>query len=309
MSYFSVFIGENVRKFFEGMNQGVLFMLISSFSFAFDGAFAKVLSQSFDSVEVVFFRNGITMFLIASSVFKKPIQQLGGKPWLLLFRALIGFLSMLVFYYNIAHIPLADAITFSRTAPIFTAILAFVFLKEHIGWKGWVAVFFGFVGIVFVMKPSELFLFSKTDIFGLMSGLGAALAYTSVRELNKVYDTRVIVLAFVSTSTIFPAIFMTISEFYHVEMFDFMLGHFIMPSGKEWILIALMGVAGTFGQYYMTKAFAVAKAGIVGAAGYSIIFFSLIIGMILGDPLPDFMGLFGILLVVLSGIIVAKEKE
>jgi drug/metabolite transporter (DMT)-like permease len=291
------------------MNQGVLFMLISSFSFAFDGAMAKVLSQSFDSVEVVFFRNGITMFLIASSILKKPIQQIGGKPWLLLFRAIIGFLSMLVFYYNIAHIPLADAMTFSRTAPIFTAILAFFFLKERIGWKGWVAVFFGFVGIVMVMKPSALFMFTKTDIFGLMSGLGAALAYTSVRELNKVYDTRVIVLAFVSTSTIFPAIFMAISEFYSVETFDFMLGRFIMPSGKEWLLIALMGVCGTFGQYYMTKAFSVAKAGIVGAAGYSIIFFSLLIGILLGDPLPDFMGLFGILLVVLSGIIVAKEKE
>lgn len=302
-------MGVVVKEFFTGMNKGVLFMLISSFSFAFDGAFAKILSHSFDSVEVVFLRNGLTMFIIASSFLKKPISQVGGKPWLLLFRAAIGFLAMLAFYYNIAHIPLADAMTFSRTAPIFTAILAFIFLKERIGWKGWVAVFFGFVGIVMVMKPSELFMFSKTDIFGLISGLGAALAYTSVRELNKVYDTRVIVLAFVSTSTIFPAIFMVISEFYHVPMFDFMLGHFVMPSGKEWLIIVLMGISGTFGQYYMTKAFAVAKAGIVGAAGYSIIFFSLVIGLVLGDPLPDFMGLFGILLVILSGIIVAKEKE
>jgi len=59
----------------------------------------------------------------------------------------------------------------------------------------------------------------------------------------------------------------------------------------------------------MTKAFGTTKAGIVGAAGYSIIFFSLLIGLFLGDPLPDFMGLFGILLVILSGVIVAKEKE
>ncbi len=142
-----------------------------------------------DSVEVVFFRNGITMMVVALSIFKLPIKQVGGKPWLLLFRALIGFASMLVFFYNIAHIPLADAITFSRTAPIFTAILAFFFLKEHMGWKAWLAVFIGFIGIVLVMKPSGLML-SKTDLFGLFSGLGAALAYTSVRELNKVYDTR-----------------------------------------------------------------------------------------------------------------------
>ncbi|DAB37269.1 MAG: DMT family transporter [Epsilonproteobacteria bacterium] len=283
-------------------------MLVSSFSFAIDGAFAKVLSQDFDSVEVVFFRNGLTMCLMAATFLRKPLKQVGGKPWLLLFRALIGFFSMLVFFYNIAHIPLADAMTFSRTAPIFTAILAFFFLKEHIGWKGWVAVFFGFVGIVMVMKPGELML-SKTDFFGIMSGLGAALAYTSVRELNKVYDTRIIVLAFVSTGTVFPALFMLLSEFYHTPMFDFMLGNFKMPSGVQWLYIGLMGFSGAVGQLYMTKAFGTTKAGIVGAAGYSIIFFSLLIGLFLGDPLPDFMGLFGILLVILSGVIVAKEKE
>ena len=294
--------------FISGMNRGVLLMLVSSFSFAIDGAFAKVLSQDFDSVEVVFFRNGLTMCLMAATFLQKPLKQVGGKPWLLLFRALIGFFSMLVFFYNIAHIPLADAMTFSRTAPIFTAILAFFFLKEHIGWKGWVAVFFGFVGIVMVMKPGEL-MFSKTDFFGIMSGLGAALAYTSVRELNKVYDTRIIVLAFVSTGTVFPALFMLVSEFYSAPMFDFMLGTFKMPSGIQWLYIGLMGFSGAVGQLYMTKAFGTTKAGIVGAAGYSIIFFSLVIGLFLGDPLPDFMGLLGILLVILSGVIVAKEKE
>ncbi|WP_438874164.1 DMT family transporter [Sulfurospirillum oryzae] len=297
-----------MRQFISGINRGVLFMLLSSFSFAFDGAFAKVLSSGMDSVEVVFFRNGLTMIFVALSIFKLPIKQVGGRPWLLLFRALIGFASMLVFFYNIAHIPLADAITFSRTAPIFTAILAFFFLKEKIGWKGWVAVFIGFLGIVFVMKPDGIML-SKTDFLGLCSGLGAALAYTSVRELNKVYDTRVIVLAFVSTGTIFPAFFMILSEFFHTPMFDFMLGHFVLPQGIQWLYIVLMGLSGAIGQVYMTKAFATTKAGIVGAAGYSIIFFSLIIGIVLGDGLPDIVGLFGILLVVLSGIIVAKEKE
>ena len=57
-----------MRQFLGGINKGVLFMLLSSFSFAFDGAFAKVLSQSMDSVEVVFFRNGITMCIVALSV-------------------------------------------------------------------------------------------------------------------------------------------------------------------------------------------------------------------------------------------------
>ncbi|MDD4506461.1 MAG: DMT family transporter [Sulfurospirillaceae bacterium] len=296
-----------MKKFIGSINIGVLFMLISSFSFAIDGALAKVLSAHMDSIEVVFFRNGIGVLLVASTIFKRPIRQIGGKPWLLLFRAFIGFSAMLAFFYNIAHIPLADAMTFSRTAPIFTVILAFLFLNEKIGVKGWFAVAIGFLGIVLIMKPGGLTL-SKTDIFGLLSGLGAALAYTSVRELKKFYDTRTIVLAFVSLGTVVPVILMIIGEFYHVEMFDFMMGKFVMPQGIAWLYIALMGISGAIGQVYMTKSFGAERAGIVGAAGYSIIFFALIIGVILGDPLPDFLGVLGILAVVISGIIVAREK-
>ncbi len=297
-----------MKSIIDGMNKGVLFMLISSFSFAFDGALAKTLSESMASIEIVFFRNGVTMLLVLFSLYKTRPKQKGGKPFLLLFRALIGFSAMMAFFYNIAHIPLADAMTFSRTAPIFTAILAFFFLKEKIGWKGWCAIFLGFIGIVLVMKPSGLML-SKTDIFGLLSGLGAALAYTSVRELNKTYDARVIVLAFVFTGTLLPACFMLLSEVFTSSSLDFMFSSFVMPQGVAWLYILLMGIAGAIGQLYMTKAFGATKAGVVGAAGYSIIFFSLIVGVILGDALPDFVGLFGILLVVLSGIIVAKEKE
>ena len=269
-----------MKSIIDGMNKGVLFMLISSFSFAFDGALAKTLSESMASIEIVFFRNGVTMLLVLFSLYKTRPKQKGGKPFLLLFRALIGF----------------------------SAMMAFFFLKEKIGWKGWCAIFLGFIGIVLVMKPSGLML-SKTDIFGLLSGLGAALAYTSVRELNKTYDARVIVLAFVFTGTLLPACFMLLSEVFTSSSLDFMFSSFVMPQGVAWLYILLMGIAGAIGQLYMTKAFGATKAGVVGAAGYSIIFFSLIIGVILGDALPDFVGLFGILLVVLSGIIVAKEKE
>ncbi len=293
---------------FRNINQGVLFMLISSFSFALDGAFAKMLSAHMDSIEVVFFRNTIGMLLVASTIFKTPIVQKGGMLWLLVFRAFIGFVSMLAFFYNIAHIPLADAMTFSRSAPIFTAIFAYIFLKEKIGVQGWIAVFIGFLGIVLIMKPNG-FMLDKTDIFGIFSGVGAALAYTSVRELKKFYDTRSIVLAFVSLGTVIPIILMVLGEYYPLAMFDFMVGKFVMPEGRMWFYIACMGVFGAIGQMYMTKSFGAERAGIVGAAGYSIIFFSLIIGVILGDALPDFIGLFGILLVIISGIIVAKEKQ
>ena len=282
-------------------------MLLASFCFALMGGFAKALSGYMDPLEVVFFRNLIGVVLIVLTLFKVPIKQAGGKPWLLFFRGAMGFIALVAFFYNIAHISLADAMTFSRTSPIFTALFAYWFLKEKIGSRGWIAVFVGFLGIVFIMKPNGLAL-DKTDLLGLLSGVGAALAYTSVRELKKYYDTRAIVLSFMGVGTIGPLVLMGFSEFLHVKHFDFLQGTFVMPTGIAWFYVFGLGLFATIAQTFMTKAYGVTKAGIVGAVSYSNILFSLVLGLMMGDAFPDLLGLFGIILVVLGGILVAKEK-
>ena len=282
-------------------------MLIASFCFAVVGAFAKMLSREMPSVEVVFFRNFLSLLFVASTIYKYPIKNSGGKPWLLFFRGLMGLLGVLAFFYNIAHIPLADAMTFSRTSPIWTAIFAYMFLGEKIGKRGWIAVFIGFVGVVLIMKPNGL-TFSKTDIIGVLSGVLAGLAYTSVRELRKYYDARIIVISFMVMGTIFPALFMWMAEFYKIESLDFILSPFVMPSGISWIYIIGLGAFAAMAQIFMTKAYGATKAGIVGASSYAVILFSIFVGVSLGDALPDIVGAFGILLVIIGGILVARGK-
>ena len=278
-------------------------MLFASFCFAIMGAMAKELSTQMDSLEVVFFRNLVGVILIGVTFLKMPVKQVGGKPFLLFFRGLMGFMALVAFFYNIAHISLADAMTFSRTSPMFTALLAFWLLKEKLGLKEVVALVVGFVGIVFIMKPNGLQL-ELTDILGLLSGVGAALAYTSVKELKKFYDTRVIVLSFMLTGTIGPLLLIFFNDYINVE---FLKASFIIPDFKMWIYIVGLGASATIAQIYMTKAYGATKAGIVGAVSYANILFSLIIGVMLGDALPDFWGAFGIILVVIGGILVARK--
>jgi len=296
-----------LKKIINSIDQGVLYMLLASLFFAIVGAFAKILSREMPSVEVVFFRNIISLLFVTSTIFKYPIKQSGGKPWLLFFRGLMGLLGVLAFFYNIAHISLADAMTFSRTSPIWTAIFAYIFLGEKISKKGWIAIFIGFFGVVLIMKPNGL-TFSKTDIIGILSGVLAALAYTSVRELRKYYDTRIIVISFMAMGSLFPALFMWISSYYNLPSLDFVIASFVMPSGILWLYIIGLGGFAALAQIYMTKAYGATKAGIVGASSYAVILFSIFVGVSLGDVLPDFIGAFGILLVVIGGILVARGK-
>ena len=288
--------------------QGAKYMLFASLLFAFMGAIAKELSDSMSSIEVVFFRNVFGVFLIGISIYKKPLSQVGGKLWLLIFRGMAGFIALLFFFYNISQIPLAEAMTFSKTSTIFSAIFAYLFVQEKLGFRGWLGVFVGFIGILF-MTGFDASNLEKTDYLGILCGVGAGLAYTSIRELRKFYDSRAIVLSFMTIGTVGPLILLIIGSFYTNHNLDYIFASFVIPKGSDWYFIIALGITATLAQIYMTKAYSCAKAGIIGTISYSNIAFSIILGIILGDSLPTIWISFGILLIVLSGLLVSSKKS
>ena len=292
----------------EEINKGIKYMLFASFLFALMGAAAKELSSSMSSVEVAFFRNIFGVFIILFALYKNPPKQAGGKPWLLFFRGFAGFISLLMFFYIISVIPLGEAMTFSKTSTIFTAVLAYIFLKEKLGLKGWIGVFIGFIGIVCITKFDGAYL-DKNAILGVLCGFGAALAYTSVRELRKYYDSRVIVLSFMGIGAIGPAILLLIGNYYINPNLDFMIATFTIPKYSDWIYIVLLGSFATLAQIYMTRAYSFAKAGIIGTISYSNIVFSIILGLLMGDSFPEMIVILGIIFIVISGLLVSSKKE
>jgi len=145
-------------------------------------------------------------------------------------------------------------------------------------------------------------------VLGIFSGIGAALAYTSIRELRKYYDTRAIVMSFMGIGTIAPLILMLLTPYVSVsEDFDWMFAEFIMPEGIVWLYVTAVGIFATISQLLMTKAYELTKAGIVGTISYTNIVFGVIIGVSLGDP--NIWTFLGIILVISSGLLVALSKD
>ena len=297
-----------MKTFIKNMDRGILFMLLASFSFALMGGFAKVVSQTLPPVEVTFFRNIFGVVLVVIAIWKVPLKQTGGKPFLLFFRGSMGFLALLAYFYIMAHIPLGEAVTYNKTSPIFVAIFAYLFLNEKLPKSALLAIIIGFVGIVLVAQP-EGGSFDKYDLLGIFSGIGAALAYTSIRELRKYYDTRAIVMSFMGVGTVAPLLLMLLTPYVDPPRdLDWMFAEFVMPQGIEWMYVTAVGIFATMSQLLMTKAYELTKAGIVGTISYSNIVFAVVIGVMLGDPIPDIWTTLGIILVILSGLLVALPK-
>ena len=296
-----------MREKIKNMDRGILLMLLASLSFAMMGGFAKVLTNALPPVEITFFRNVAGVILVGMTLYKVPLKQIGGRPFLLLFRGSMGFLALLAYFYIMAYIPLGEAVTYNKTSPIFVAIFAYLFLGEKLPKSALLAIVLGFVGIVLVAKPDG-FSLDKYDMLGIFSGVGAALAYTSIRELRVYYDTRAIVLSFMGMGTIGPVVLMLLSPIVGGDSEDMLFAPFVMPVGEQWFMIVAVGVFATISQLLMTKAYELTKAGIVGTISYSNIIFAIIIGVILGDPIPDIWTFFGIALVIGAGLLVAIPK-
>ena len=298
-----------MKEKIKSLDRGILFMLLASLSFAAMGGFAKVVSQTLPPVEVTFFRNIFGVVLVGYSIYHIPLKQKGGRPLLLLFRGSMGFAALLAYFYIMAYIPLGEAVTYNKTSPIFVAIFAYLFLGEKLHKSALLAIAIGFAGIVLIAQP-EGGSFDKYDMLGIFSGIGAALAYTSIRELREYYDTRTIVLSFMGVGSIAPLILMLVTPYVTVpEGLDWIFAPFVWPVGIEWVYVSAVGVFATASQLLMTKAYELTKAGIVGTISYTNIVFALIIGILLGDPIPDFWTFLGIIFVIVSGLIVALVKE
>lgn len=283
-------------------------MIAASLLFALMGAAAKLMGDTYTSIQIVFYRglfaSSFILFTIAGG---NKLNNKGGKPYLLMFRGLTGTLALYALFYNIYTIGLALSITYLQTAPIFVALFSWIFLKEMIRWPGWVAILIGFTGILIIFRPDFEAGF-KSNLLGLFNGIAAGAAYTSVRELRNYYDNRSIVLSFALWGTLLPVISMILGELGLFQNLDFLVSDFAWPLKETWGLLAI-GIFALLGQLLITRAYREEKAGLISAIGYVNIPFSIVIGFWLGDPWPDFWTIIGIILIISGGAIISWRRN
>ena len=285
-------------------------MLIGALISATNGALTKILADDMPALEIVFFRNLIGIVLILYALKHTSPTLNGGKFYLLIQRGMLGFFAMILFFYTVTTIPLGEAITLNKTSPLFVAVLAYYLLGEKLNLRTVFALFTGFMGIVFILKPFGMSI-SYEHLLGILGGFFAASAYATIKKIKDIYDSRIIVLSFVGIGTIMPTILFLISPYINPPRFiEFLFPVFIMPStAYVWSLIIFMAIISTLSQWLLTKAYSHSNLSIIGVISYTNIPFSIGIGYMLGDKFPDFLTWLGIGLIILGGFLVGLKKR
>lgn len=266
-----------------------LWMLVASLLFACMGVCVKFAAATHSAVEITFYRSFISLFLMFGLVRLRGVR-LATPHWRWqVSRGLVGFAALFSYFYAIALLPLATAVTLNYTSAIFLAIyLALAGMRLRRGILG--ALVVGLLGVGLLLKPTLHAEQLAGGLIGLGSGVLAGMAYFSVRELGArgEPETRT-VFYFSLVSSVCAGLWLLFSELHAVDL----------RSG-----LLLLGVASfaTAAQLAMTRAYTRGKTLMSAALAYSTVIFSSLFGVLFWGEVLDASAWFAIGLIILSGI-------
>lgn len=279
------------KKLSQAPQYGSLWMLVAALGFAIMGALVKIGSAKFSSPELVFYRSLFGFLMIFSLIRIKHLPIKTPHIGKQLARAIIGFIALIMFFYAISHLPLATAITLNYTSPLFLAVFMPFMLHEQPKKTLFLAMFFSFIGVVFLLKPS----FTGEDLFagvaGLCSGAGAGLAYLHVKQLGNLHepDWRT-VFYFTLVSSIGTGIWM---------LFD----HVSAVTWRDLPVLLGLAVSATLAQLALTRAYRTGKTLTVASLSYATVVISSLFGMLFWDEHLSTSEWLSIGLIIIGGVL------
>ena len=246
-----------------------LWMIAASFFFACMGVCVKLAADSFSAAEVVFYRS------VLSLLFMFALVRLRGVPiatpyWRFqLWRSASGFVSLLLYFYAITMLPLATAVTFAYTSPLFLTIYLAALGKMRLRYGMLGALLLGFVGVALLLRPTLRADQLLGGLIGLGGGMMAGLAYYNVKELGERGEVEErTVFYFALLSTVASGIWMTLYEFHSVDL-------------RGGLLLLGVGVFGTAAQLAMTRAYKRGRTLMAASLAYSTVIFASLFGVLI----------------------------
>jgi drug/metabolite transporter (DMT)-like permease len=298
-----------MRKDFKNRiisNKGIGYMLISSLCFAVMSAIAKSMSTRFGSVELVFFRSAVGLPFLLTSLYRKPAVQTGGKLYFIILRGLLGAFTLYCLFFTLEHLGLSLTNTYGQAFPLFIAIFSFfIFPNERLSSKQVLYLLAGFFGILLIFQPEAQGQLVH-HATGIIYAMGTALGYLAIKEAQKYYDSRWVVVSFMAAGFVASSISLALGTWGDYPN-SFFTGRWITPVGMEWVWALIMGLLALGVQYFTTQALLNEQTSIVGAVGNSAVLFSIMIEIILGNGFPSAIVCLGMGLVVWGSYQVSKK--
>ena len=278
---------------------GILFVLVGYFCFTVIDSCAKFLVQAgLPPMEVVFVRYA-GQFILVAAIFLPtgPRDLVRTKNWVLeVLRGLALLGSTILNFIAVVYLPLTVTSAISFTMPLILCALSIPLLGETVGWRRWLAILAGFVGVLIIVQPGTA-AFHPAVFLSLGCAVFTALYMLMTRKLAGVDSTRTqqIYASGVATVCIAP----------------FAFGAFQWPAlPLAWLAFGLIGLAALVGHLFITTAHRYAPATVLAPFGYFQIIFMTASSWLLFNQPPSVWIYVGAPIVIGSGLYIwLRERQ
>lgn len=284
---------------------GVTLMLGFCLLAPFADALAKLLGPEMAVGQLVTLRFAFQAAILV------PLTLLTGRVWrmdlhtfgFVVLRTLLHIAGVAFVFTALLFLPLADAVAIAFVMPFIMLLLGYWFLGEEVGLRRLVACAVGFVGTLLVVQPAF------TDIgWPALLPLGVAVIFAFfmlvTRRIAGTTDPigMQAVSAMVALVLLVPVMALTPAD----VLPDLA---WIAPGQRGWVLIALMGTAGTFAHLLMMWSLRYAPAATLAPMQYLEIPFATAVGFAIFGDLPGPLATVGIAITIGAGLyIVIRER-
>lgn len=256
---------------------------------------AKLLTERYSPIQIVFLRNLIAVPVIAAVVYG-VFGAAALRTNHLRLHALRGLLMVAaawLYFTSLMYLPLADATALVFSAPIFITALSVPLLGEQVGWRRWAAVLLGFVGVMIIVRPG-----GATFQLASLLPIGTALLYATFMISARWIDRRESLWTMMLFVMLFPMLYaapVALAQWTPVARAD--IGMFIA-----------IAVFGSLGITLIGQAFRLAPAAIVAPFDYTALIWATGLGWLIWGDVPVAWTMLGAAIIVISGIIIILRE-
>jgi len=229
--------------------RGIGFILIAVTVWSAMMILVKALSAEYTSFQILFIRTLFGLAILTPILWRNGFSTLKTRRLPLhMSRAVFAYFGMLGLFIGLGSIPIAEVVSLSFTQPIFIFLLAAILLGEKLNARRVIAILGGFAGVLILLRPG----FTEVG-FGAAVVLGGAIAYA----FSNVCIKKLMTTENVTSTTVWVNILMCPLAGIPAAFY------WVTPTLPDLALLAGVGLTGTAGIWFISRAYATAEMSAV----------------------------------------------
>ena len=289
-------------------NRAVLFILAGMATLGLTDNFVAHVSADSSLWQFHFVRGSfvlLAMTVIAALGFGALRPR---RPLAVLARSAIQATSMLIYFGCLSKLPIGVVVAGLFTAPLFVALIAAVFQGKRIGHIHLAAILMGFIGALMVIRPdpANIDLVAFLPIFaGLLYAIGAV----ATRAWCEGEATLSLSAGFFLVLTLMGAVGCLVLPSTAVGAEGFALRGWMPLNASLTFWLAVQAVGALIGILCLFRGYQLGEASHVAVFEYSLLVFASAWAWYLWGQVVPPLGMFGMVLIILSGSVIALRRN